>query len=160
MIDQSLKYHTPVNYLYSVLYLQTTEDSPCEKKPQFYNSLLKSWSHNIFREKCYNRIKETYGSASLRTEQPLHHHSGAWIGYSTVYSGADQRKHQSSASLTLGEDNSSVTDEFPAQRVSNTENVSIWWRHHALYGWLIFFKLNTLNMDSECPITYTKGIFY
>ena len=26
--------------------------------------------------------------------------------------------------------NSSVTDEFPAQRASNAENVSIWWRHH------------------------------
>ena len=26
--------------------------------------------------------------------------------------------------------NSSVTVEFPAQRASNAENVSIWWRHH------------------------------
>ena len=39
------------------------------------------------------------------------------IVYSTVYSGADQRKHQSSSSLA------SVTDEIPAQRVSNAENV-------------------------------------
>ena len=23
-----------------------------------------------------------------------------------------------------------VTDEFPEQRASNAENVSIWWRHH------------------------------
>ena len=42
------------------------------------------------------------------------------IVYSSVYSGANQRKHQSSASLT---------GEFPAQRASNAENVSIWWRH-------------------------------
>ena len=27
-------------------------------------------------------------------------------------------------------DNSPVTGEFPAQRASNAENVSIWWRHH------------------------------
>ena len=27
--------------------------------------------------------------------------------------------------------NSPVTGEFPAQMASNTENVSIWWRHHA-----------------------------
>ena len=33
------------------------------------------------------------------------------IVYSTVYSDADQRKHQS------------------AQMASNAENVSIWWRH-------------------------------
>ena len=26
--------------------------------------------------------------------------------------------------------NSQVTGEFPAQRTSNTENVSFWWRHH------------------------------
>ena len=30
----------------------------------------------------------------------------------------------------LCEGNSPVTGEFPAQRSSNTENVSIWWRHH------------------------------
>ena len=30
--------------------------------------------------------------------------------------------------------NSPVTGEFYAQRTSNAENVSIWWRHHALYG--------------------------
>ena len=32
----------------------------------------------------------------------------------------------------LCEGNSPVTGEFPAQRVSNVENVSIWWRHHVL----------------------------
>ena len=26
--------------------------------------------------------------------------------------------------------NSPVTDEFPSQRASNTEHVSVWWRHH------------------------------
>ena len=34
----------------------------------------------------------------------------------------------------LCEGNSPVTGEFPAQRASSAENVSIWWRHH---GWLI-----------------------
>ena len=28
--------------------------------------------------------------------------------------------------------NSPVTGEFPAQRASDAENVSIWWRHHAV----------------------------
>ena len=42
------------------------------------------------------------------------------IIYSTVYSDADQRKHQSAG-----------TGEFPAQMASNAENNSIWWRHHA-----------------------------
>ena len=42
------------------------------------------------------------------------------IAYSTVYSGTERRKHKSST----------VTGEFPAQRDSNAENVSIWWCHH------------------------------
>ena len=50
---------------------------------------------------------------------------------SNVCSDADQRKHQSSASLALCAGNSPVTGEFPAQRASyNAENVSVWWRHH------------------------------
>ena len=52
------------------------------------------------------------------------------IVYSTVYSDADQRKHQSSASLAfvwgIHRDR-----WIPAQRASYAENVSIWWRHHA-----------------------------
>ena len=45
------------------------------------------------------------------------------IVYSTVYSGTNQRKHQSSASLA---------GEFPTQMASNAEYVSIWWRHHGV----------------------------
>ena len=64
------------------------------------------------------------------------------IVYSIVYSGVDQWKHQSSASLAFVRGihrrpvNSlpSVTGEFPAQRASNAENVSIWWRHHGKRG--------------------------
>ena len=48
------------------------------------------------------------------------------IVYSIVYSDADQRKHQSSASLVIVP----VTGEFPTQMASNAENVSIWRRHH------------------------------
>ena len=47
------------------------------------------------------------------------------IVYSTVYSGADQSKHQSSASLAF-------VWEFPAQMASNADKVSIWWRHHVI----------------------------
>ena len=47
------------------------------------------------------------------------------VVYSNVYSDADQRKHQSSASLA-----------FPTQRASYAENVSIWWRHHDAIFWL------------------------
>ena len=53
------------------------------------------------------------------------------IVYSTVYSGAYQSKHQSPASLAfVWGIHRPGTGEFPAQRASNAENVSIWWRHH------------------------------
>ena len=54
------------------------------------------------------------------------------IVYSTVYSAADQRKHQSSASLAFvrGIHRWPVT-----QMASNAENVSIWRRRHAKYEW-------------------------
>ena len=64
------------------------------------------------------------------------------IVYSTVYSDADQRKHQSSASLA-----------FVWQMASNAEIVSIWWRHHderckqMLYS---LHKINTLRPRLNC----------
>ena len=51
------------------------------------------------------------------------------IVYSTIYSGADQSKNQSSVPLAfvwgIHRDR-----EFPAQMASDAENISIWWRHH------------------------------
>ena len=51
------------------------------------------------------------------------------VVYSIVYSGADQRKHQSSASLAFVR-GIHRGRWIPAQKTSNAENVSIWWRHH------------------------------
>ena len=45
--------------------------------------------------------------------------------YVTVCSGVDKKKHRSSALLALCAGNPPVTGEFPAQRASNGENVSI-----------------------------------
>ena len=58
------------------------------------------------------------------------------IVYSTVYSGADKRKYQSSASLAFvpGIQRWPVNSshKWPVTR----KNVSIWWRHH---GWACFY---------------------
>ena len=54
--------------------------------------------------------------------------------YSTVYSDADQRNIKVPRHWPLcGE--FTGTGEFPAQRASYAENVSIWWRHHVLSLW-------------------------
>ena len=72
----------------------------------------------------------------------------------------------------LCEGNSPVTGEFPAQRASNAENVSIWWRHHEYHrisvkGWkntsisismlmnstkCIRKSPNQLNTDTICDL--------
>ena len=41
----------------------------------------------------------------------------------------------------LCEGNSPGTGEFPAQRASNAENVSIWWRHHGCFMKLCWVEL-------------------
>ena len=52
--------------------------------------------------------------------------------------------------------NSPVTGEFPSQRASNAENVSIWWRHHfALAGfcWIIYhYSSGLLNWHWTNPM--------
>ena len=53
------------------------------------------------------------------------------VVYSVVYSGADQRKHQSSASMAFVR-GIHRGRWIPVRRASNAENVSIWWRHHDL----------------------------
>ena len=40
----------------------------------------------------------------------------------------------------LCEGNSPVTGEFPAQKASNAENVSISWRHHESVNWILFIS--------------------
>ena len=46
--------------------------------------------------------------------------------------------------------NSPGTDEFPAQMASNSENVSIWWRHHGQYL-VVSFKATSRGQQ---PFTY------
>ena len=51
------------------------------------------------------------------------------LTYSNIYSGADQRTHQSSASLAFFS-KPPVNGGLPSQRACDAEIVSIWWRHH------------------------------
>ena len=82
------------------------------------------------------------------------------IVYSTVYSDADQRKKSKLRVTGLCEGNSPGTGEFPAQMASNTENASIWWRHHDSCKWpmslcIIFSRLcycfHVTNTDEVRP---------
>ena len=91
------------------------------------------------------------------------------VVYSIVYSGADQRKHQTRRHWPLcGE--ITGTAEFPAQRASNPENVSICWRHHETSLRLYFMEFKSsmsgtlMNMRNyyfmllldDCDNTYLR----
>ena len=54
------------------------------------------------------------------------------IIYSSVYSGADQRKRQSAASMAFVGWIHRWPVSSPHKRASNADNVSIWWRHHEM----------------------------
>ena len=41
--------------------------------------------------------------------------------------------------------NSPETCEFPAQRASNAENVSIWWCHHVIFKWVAGTMITSSN---------------
>ena len=85
------------------------------------------------------------------------------IVYITVYSGADKKNHQSSASLAFVRAESSPgTGEFPAQKASNAENVSIWWRNHVNIAVTSHWLLSVTNGCSghlisweQWPVTWT-----
>ena len=61
--------------------------------------------------------------------------------HSTVCSGADQGKHQSSASLALVR---GIHQDRELQRTSNVGNVHIWWRHHDPVGYFISLPLSVV----------------
>ena len=79
--------------------------------------------------------------------------TGVSIAYATACSGADQRKHWSTASLAFAMGNSPVIGEFPAQRGSNAKNVSIWWRHHV-------FAILGINDGDISSVNITNIMLY
>ena len=68
------------------------------------------------------------------------------IVYSTVYSRRRSKKTWKLRVTGLCVGNSPVTGEFPAQRASNAEDVSIWWRYHD-----ISFQKSVIS--ALCPLT-------
>ena len=70
--------------------------------------------------------------------------TGVSIVCSALWSGADQTKHQSTASLAFVRG----IHRLPA---SNAENVSIWWRHH------VKIHQNTLNPDLSRLGDFTRS---
>ena len=84
--------------------------------------------------------------------------SPVWRLYTQLFfSGAHQRKHHSSASLVpCGE----FTGDrwIPAQKASNAENVSIWWRHHEpLFYTLVWCRMGYKPLSKKRLVFNTQA---
>ena len=73
------------------------------------------------------------------------------IVYSTVYLGADKKRHQSSSSLALVRGIHRWPVNSPC-KARNAKNVSIWWRHHET-SW--YYSLQTVH-----EVQHTKHTRY
>ena len=58
----------------------------------------------------------------------------------------------------LCEENSPVTAEFPAQRASNAENVSIWWGHHGKQVPVKYVFIHPFQLVGEDAIGLTYAM--
>ena len=87
------------------------------------------------------------------------------IVYSTVYSRHRSKKTSKLRVTGLCEVNSPVTSEFPTQRASNAENVSIWWHHHVflsigipiLLRWYLCIETASRELTDMALTKYTEN---
>ena len=113
---------------------------------------LSGIDHPHFHKTPYNWHKKHYSDVIMSTMTSKI--SSLTIVHSTVYSGADHRKHQNSASLASVR--WAVSGEFPTQRASNAKNVSIWWRHRELcVVWLNIWDRD--KMDAIFQTTFSNA---
>ena len=87
----------------------------------FFNVVIISWKPgNIVRHIHYNGVIMCAMTSQI---------TSLTIVYSTVYSGADQRKHQAPRHWPLCRE---FTGDWwiSTKSANNPENVSIWWSHH------------------------------
>ena len=85
------------------------------------------------------------------------------IAYSSVDARRRLKKTSKLRVTGLCAGNSLVTGEFPAQRASNAENVSIWWRHHGQgFDYPIDFrsKLSKKELFLQTNMTIAKPISF
>ena len=71
------------------------------------------------------------------------------IVYSIVYSRRRSKKTSTLLVTGLCEGNSPVTGEFPTQRASNAENVSLWWRHHDINISYLIYRQRPLDYSHD-----------
>ena len=93
--------------------------------------------------------------------------NGISIVNSTVFFGRRSKKTSKLRVAGLCQGNSPVNGEFPAQRASNAENVSIWWRHHGMgtialmliFRWVLPFIFQQIIGHSSVAVVEIYNLF-
>ena len=121
------------------------------------------WQENVFKNVA-NQEAAILSWPQCGNMRNMHfeHYSGVIMGamasqitsiaivYSTLYSRRRSKKTSKLCVTGLFDGNSPVTGEFRAQRASNAENVSIWWRHHGLKeAWAELLQTTFWNVFSK-----------
>ena len=94
----------------------------CASDNNYFSDRLLTWPHRILMSSILRAKKSAHGSLQWR-------HNERDCLLNPLFK---RRSKKTSKFRVTGlcAGNSPVTGEFPAQRASNAENVSIWWRHH------------------------------
>ena len=129
--------------LYFVVVMQQFLAQPCLFLDILHGWITNiGWSHDcpndseITHKGCWNRLITSHNKAQ-QSAKPLrwrhNEHDGVsdYQPHYCLFNRLFRRRSKKTSKLRvtgLGEGNSPVTGEFPAQMIA--ENVSIWWRHH------------------------------
>ena len=102
-----------------------------------YHSRIHTTWMVSFRQRLWQQPSNATEQGTLSLQWRHNEHDGLWNPqpHDCLLNRLFRSRSKKTSKLRgtgLCEQNSPMTGEFPAQRASNAENASIWWRHHVL----------------------------
>ena len=123
---------TWISLLHTIRYFIPANASSCN----IFLSCVYFYLSEVWKEfSCHDVIISDYIEAALRWRRNEHDGISNHQPLDCLVNCLFRRKSKKTSKLRVTSfcvRNSLVTGEFPAQRASNAENVSIWWRHHGV----------------------------
>ena len=120
----------------------------------FNNPYWVAWTNNFRKHTCVTSIADCFLAWSLRWRHNGRNSVSIHQPHDCLFNCLFRRRSKKTSKLRvtgLCAGNSPGTGEFPAQRASNAENVSIWWRHHV---WENYHFWQTLFLEKHLRILH------
>ena len=132
-----------ISYLLGLKLIHIINRGPRSSKNLFSKSdfnmdfiVIQTFKFDIILRVCISTSHSAYHYSDVIMSTMASQITSRTNVYSTVYSGADQRKHQNSASLAVVWGIHRWPVNFPHKGPVTRKNVSFWGRHHMIY-WLL-----------------------